>query len=919
MTRRAVLVGVALVLCLSVGVAILGAANLAELSIREMVLDPPSLVMRGTQLGVVVHVANTGTRTAEHFETGLYVRSQQEGARWALIPGTIVTPYLAPAEGRELELAFSIETMDWQPGTYEIRAVVDIGNAIQELDEFNNEFVVALTIVESPAGLPDLQPVEVNFTPTDPNDETAPWTVSVKLVNTGEEGAGPFRVTLLRDGLAFATVPQFGLAQGGEVIASGTLCGDEASLAGDTSGTLGCSGGIPSGVYEIRALVDSAEEVTERDEQNNTLIGTLSVQALELRPKSLTFGRSPVRLNEDVTLTATVVNTGRGSAESVQVAFYVDGKQLDVQSVGPIGYLGEVKAETVFNAARLGFLDAPKSYDIRVVVDPNDLLHETDEDNNTLIRSMSILEPLAELPELLPRSLALYPASPVELGRVNEITVTSTVLNAGRTATSDVEVRFSYRSKGATRWIPFPCADETQCAAATLAPGTSMPFVGSLSTVGLPPGVYEIQVAVDPHGHVAELDERNNELTTAVTLEVAQLPDLTACGELVTNPSSAARRGRTVDLSICVTNQGDMASGPFYVRFSHCAVPETAAGLTTSSPCDTPEGYSVTGLYPSIVAVPGLEAGESANVSTRLETEELNPGVYYLNVEIDSDASSPEGLIVESNELNNLAQGSIFVVGPDLALVDLRTTPDSLAAQGQVVEVAGIVSNLGEEAAGQFTVSYYVTPSSPDGIPITGCADGTTCASMLVTQVMIPGLAVNGFERVVCNLDTAGLAPGSYILRAEAALADVPDKVPENSLLNNVLTVPFTVTSPATGTGVGGPVDLAVQQVLGEPYILSAGESGRAWVLVSNVGSVASGPFDVSFTFVGAHGETMALIAHCRESMEPGATYQSVETQFSTEALGVGTITLTVVLDPNLLLPETDRTNNVGTVTFSIW
>ena len=46
MTRRAVLVGVALVLCLSVGVGILGAANLAELSIREMVLDPPSLAKR---------------------------------------------------------------------------------------------------------------------------------------------------------------------------------------------------------------------------------------------------------------------------------------------------------------------------------------------------------------------------------------------------------------------------------------------------------------------------------------------------------------------------------------------------------------------------------------------------------------------------------------------------------------------------------------------------------------------------------------------------------------------------------------------------------------------------------------------------------------------------------------------------------
>lgn len=321
MSRRVVLVGVVLVLGLSVGAGLLGATNLAELCIREIILDPPSLVTRGTQLSVVVHVANTGTRTAEGFGTSLYVRPQREGEVWVRLPGALETPYLSPADGRELELAFAVETMEWEPGTYEIRAVVDVENAIQETDEYNNEFVAAMTLVESAAGLPDLQPTEVNFIPSDPADETAPWTVSVTVVNAGDEPSGAFRVTLLRDGLSFATIPQFGLAEGGEVIVSGTLCGDEATLAGAASGSLGCTGGLASGVYEIRALVDSAEEVVERDEQNNSLIGSMSVQALELRPRSLTFDRSPVRLNDDVKLTATIENAGRGSAEAVQVAF----------------------------------------------------------------------------------------------------------------------------------------------------------------------------------------------------------------------------------------------------------------------------------------------------------------------------------------------------------------------------------------------------------------------------------------------------------------------------------------------------------------------------------------------------------------------------------------------------------------------
>jgi hypothetical protein len=439
-----------------------------------------------------------------------------------------------------------------------------------------------------------------------------------------------------------------------------------------------------------------------------------------------------------------------------------------------------------------------------------------------------------------------------------------------------------------------------------------------LSTAGLSPGVYEIRVAVDPDNRVAELDERNNELITSVTLQAAQLPDLVTCNPLVVDPSGTVRRGRTVTLSICVANDGDAASGPFDVRFTHCPAPEIPPGQTTSSPCDSPAGYSAEGLYPSIVAVPALAAGEQTTVMTRLETEGLAPGVYYLNVELDYDPSSSQGVVVETNELNNLVQGAIFVVGPDLALVDLQMAPPSPVAQGQVVQAAAIVSNLGEEAAGQFNVSYYVTPTQSGGTPTTGCTSGTDCAAILVSRVFVPGLAVDAFERIVCNLDTTGLVPGSYVLRAVAELVDVPGKVSENSLLNNTLEIPFIVIESEAGETSGGPVDLAVQQVLGSPSNLSAGESGTAWVLIANVGSVSSGPFDVAFAFVGAHGETMTIVTHYARSVEPGVTDVRVGTQFATETLGSGAVTLTVTLDPAHLLPETDRANNTGTRTFRI-
>jgi hypothetical protein len=438
--------------------------------------------------------------------------------------------------------------------------------------------------------------------------------------------------------------------------------------------------------------------------------------------------------------------------------------------------------------------------------------------------------------------------------------------------------------------------------------------------------VYEIRVAVDPHtgcgtatcndvGKVAELDERNNELVTAVTLQAAQLPDLVACGQVSADPSYAVRRGRSVTLSLCVTNEGDVASGSFGVRFSHCPAPETAAGQATVLLCDTPEGYSALGLYPSVVSVPGLAAGEQVTVTTRLETEELNPGAYYLSVELDADQGSALGAIVESNETNNLAQGAIFVVGPDLAVVDLQMTPPSPVAQGQPAQVTAIVSNFGEEAAGQFEVSFYVMPTPTDTIPTAGCAGGE-CAPMLVTRVLVPGLATDGFERIVCNLDTTALGPGSYLLRAEAKLVDVPGRVPEHAVLNNALEIPFSISGGAGSPG--GPVNLAVQQVYVSNNVVSDEGNSLAWVLVSNLGTVAVGPFDVSFAITDSDGKTMTIVTHAAGGLAPGITDVRVETEFSTAGLSRGNATLTVTLDPANLLPETDRTNNVGTRTFRI-
>jgi hypothetical protein len=116
----------------------------------------------------------------------------------------------------------------------------------------------------------------------------------------------------------------------------------------------------------------------------------------------------------------------------------------------------------------------------------------------------------------------------------------------------------------------------------------------------------------------------------------------------------------------------------------------------------------------------------------------------------------------------------------------------------------------------------------------------------------------------------------------------------------------------------GGPVDLAVQRVHVFPTILSPGEQGTAWVLVSNLGTRAVTLLDVAFTFTDSHSNTVTLMEHYTGTLEPGVTDVRVDVRFGTSALDVGTVTLTATLDPGNALADTNRTNNTGTQTFRV-
>jgi len=595
MNKKAGMIVMMLLLGLVIGLLGQGAEGLPELRLQKIVLEPPSAVTHGEEVMIRAWVMNTGDRPADDFKVEFFYRLQREGESWKSFY-TVYIHDLAPSRQAALEIkdyggAVSqdigqlvfLDTSSLELGTYEIRVVADSNNQIPETDELNNELQTTLTLIRSKLGLPDLQPVGLSFAQPI-GEEDGPVTVNIEIRNTGDENSGPFRVAFLIGNQQFAEKYVVGLPSGASTFLTGAL--DPYTLD------------LGPGTYIISGVVDADNQLEEQDEANNTLTGSLTLQELELHPLSLGFDRSHVTLDGRVIVSSKITNTGKGVAKTVEVGFYVNNLQFALVDVGPIGFGQEVTALGELNPAKVGLRDAPQDYEIRVLVDPHDLLHESDEANNALIKSLTILEAESKLPELHPESLELNPPSPIELGKADVLTVCSVVKNTGKATAYGFGVQFSYRVKGSRRWKSIPCRDPVSCTELSLDSGAELKAEGNLPIVLLTPGIYEIRVAVDPLqgcdttacsdiGKIEELDETNNELVTTFTLLSSRLPDLSpdpALGVEVA-PSYMVKRGQTLRFLANIANLGDLAAGQFSVEFAYCRQPESIPPEATDQMC----------------------------------------------------------------------------------------------------------------------------------------------------------------------------------------------------------------------------------------------------------------------------------------------------------------------------------------------
>ncbi len=910
MNRKTALPAIALVLVgLWMVLMAQGAEDLAELYVTKIVLDPPSTVSRGEVVEVYARVMNTGTRSADGFNISFFYQQRGSSGSWAL-HGTIESVSLPPSQQDYYEATFYIDTMDMELGTYDLRIVADSANHITETDELNNELRTTMTIRDSSLGLPDLQPVSLSYTHTNPGaiDDMEPWNISTRIHNLGEVQAGQFVVAFLADDVEFARQIRFVLPAGATTDIAAEL--DPQSL------------GLDPGTHQISVVVDPEDELIEQNEGNNSVSGSLTLQSVELVPLSLAFDKSLVRLDEEVRISAEIRNDGEGVAKAVEVAFYAGHVRFASATIDILGRGMSATVEGILDPEKQGLADAPATYEIRVVIDPNDLLHEFDENNNEMIRTLTIHPQEEKQPELHPESIELSPASPAEIGRADSVSVTTTIRNTGRAMAEDFDVAFYYRVKGGLRWEPFLCSDAVSCEGLNLSPDMQSKHVGVLSVLFLTPGIYEVRVLVDPADAVAELDETNNELVTTLMVLASRLPDLSFCleGAIVVEPSLQVHRGQTIRLNPCITNLGDQDAGPFSVRFTYCPIETTTSGTSTMVHCSNT--YSVSYFSPGPeISVGGLAIGEKINVPILLETRDLAPGQYQILVEID-----PLDAVRERNELNNaLDTTRPTILGPDLAIVDLIAGQEGVVQRGEPVGYSATILNVGVTPAGGFAVGFQLLRQ--DGAGILQVLRTWSCDSPAGTvecggpeffgYARLPGLDLLTPELATCSLDTSGLEAGQYVVRA---IADVEETVGEHNEANNV-SVDLSLMIADDGTGTTDSqlptctdcVDLKVRS-LSARLETGVQRTSRVMGTIENIGTVDAGPFTVTAYYIPARGADPITIVDTRhrtryDGLAAGET-ATFRQDFDTSTLENGFYDVFVVVDVNNEIIESNEENN---------
>ncbi len=344
---------------------------LPNLVITLLSADPPSPVV-GTATTLTVRVANTGSAPAGTTN----VRFFREVPRLGIELGEAAVSALAP--GGSVDVAFVWDTTG-ELGAHTLYAVVDADDTdVRERIETDNEASTIVDIRPPPPAQPDLEIQGFALPPNElerlPQDVTA----TARIANTGLDPVPSVLVEL------FQGHPDLG----GVLVTSDTI-----AVGGDTGVDVALGFTVTTGVTRTYYLRVDASPVVERDDTNNLeaadLRDLMDVVDVALVPGSIVASETTIDPTDTLTIDVTVANTGTRPLSSVAVALFYEVSPGDpFRLASTLNVPLDPGASEIVRLSWVANRSGTVALELRV--DPDNVLSETNEDDNILATSVDV-------------------------------------------------------------------------------------------------------------------------------------------------------------------------------------------------------------------------------------------------------------------------------------------------------------------------------------------------------------------------------------------------------------------------------------------------------------------------------------------------------------------------------------------------
>ena len=530
----------------------------------------------GESVTFTVTVANQGGGKAKIFHVGFYIDDV------LLDSDPIYTAESSASTNR---------TYSWQAqkGIHTFKAMADCNRLISESNEENNERVV--TIIPN---IPDLTIGTITWSPPDMVTGSE-ITFDIDIKNMGSLRSSPARIAFYIDGVIV------GYADIGQIDTGATVTAHFIWMA-------------TAGSHTIDIVADANNQILEIDETNNSKV--VNIPPPDLVIHDITWAPEDISIGDTVTFTATLKNQGSSKTTASQVICYVDGVLIGSQD------LPEIDAAASMTSL-FDWVAEAGTHSIRIIVDSNNQVTETDETNNERETDFS-----TRTPDLTIEAISWS----MENSLIdNEATFVVTVKNQGSDETAISQL---------TYYIDDISVASQDMEAVEAGETATVTFLVTIEA-----GEHTFKIIADSENQVIEIDETNNEDELVFSTMV---PDL-VLKNITWSPISAAA-GDTVTITVKIENRGR----------------DTALNHRLDLQVDgTSLGY---------VDIEEIAAGA---IITRDFTWIAVEGAHEIGAFVDIDE-----MILENNEANNIKSRTVTFAAPEPPAINPVILPSTSAPGG---------------------------------------------------------------------------------------------------------------------------------------------------------------------------------------------------------------------------------------------